>query len=145
MKKFILLITVFFLLPCSLVYAQTNWVTANQLTIGWDAVSSLENGDQIPENSKIVYEIYTKDWKDVSGTTMKDVGNTEDTTFTITLEQEGRYFIGVKAIRKDLTNNEILSESTISWSDNPDYVSEQNIFGTRYFLAPGQVKKLNIR
>ena len=145
MKKLIFLIIVFIVFLSSLSFAQTNWITANQLTVGWDAVIVLEDGNAIPAGSKVVYEVFTKDWKDSSGTTVQSIGKTEDTIYTVTFAQEGRYFIGVKAIREDVTNNEVLSESVISWSDNPDYVYEQNIFGSRYFLAPGQAKKLNIK
>jgi len=138
MKKIILAaILIVIALPLNL-YAVDYWESANSRTIGWDAVTSLSNGNPIPEGDVIEYVIYTAN---EDKTNIAEMGKTTDTTFVVTLSEEGRKIVGVKTVRK--RGEEILSESEVAWSDDPQYVSTAGTFGLKYFISPGEVRNLH--
>ena len=120
-----------------------DWVTANQSTIAWDAVTTLSNGDPVPENNTIGYAVYlANSITDPNKTNPAELGSILELSYLVTLNNEGSYFVGVKAIRK-LSDGTIVGESNIAWSDNPEYTSGGNSFGIRYFLPPACVHNVN--
>lgn len=130
MFKRILIGLIVLLMFTTVASAEIVWVAANQRTVRWDAVTKLENGKDIPADNTIKYRIYTKS----EDGTVTQVGETDTDNYTVTLQNEGRYVIGVQAVRYDKDGKEV-SKSTISWSDNPDAVLDTT-FGISYFVAP---------
>ena len=120
--------------------AQT-WHTANQATVAWDAVL-LDNGDPIPPTDTIEYVVYLSNAiTDPDKINPVEVATTTNLEQLITLNVEGSYFVGVKAVRKiaDGTN---VGESTVAWSDDPQYVQNGQTFGLRYFLPPAAPREI---
>lgn len=111
-----------------------DWTAANQVTIAWGAVTTLSAGEPIPEGDIINYEVFV-----VSETGNKEAdrvsqGKTPDLQFTITFTEEGRFFVGVRALR--LRDAALIGVSTFAWSDNPVFVKDGLTFGIVFFLGP---------
>lgn len=140
-----LFLIVFFLVSiCSVVHSQ-EWVTANQVTITWDAVIAFENGDPIPATDIIGYGVYLAREADTDKIDHIHLGVTTDTLYTITLDKnlpEGRYFVGLKTIRK-LADGTHVAESIIGWTDNPDIVLDGKIFGLSHYFIPMMVNGIS--
>lgn len=136
MKKVLAVCTLlFFLLYAGSVFGQT-WYTANQATVAWDAVTTLDNGDPIPTTDTVEYVVYLANaTTDPNKTNPVEVGRTTNLEDTITLNVEGSFFVGCQAIRKDSAGTQ-LSASIIGWSDDPAIVFNGQTFGIRYFLPP---------
>jgi len=130
------LIMLFILAPAALFAAVDNWHTANQFTVAWDAVTTLEDGTPVPANSTVSYKVYTK--PDGAPSPITEVASVTVLEATITLSTEGKYIIGIKAIRS--VDAVQVSESTISWSDDSAVVSSAETFGVLYYLPPGAVR-----
>ena len=112
------------------------WHTANQITITWDAVTELQGGVAIPETDIIEYRVYLSNTiTDPDKTNPAEIDITGDTSYVITLVNEGQYFVGLQTIRK-LVDGEVIGESYIGWTDDPAIVSNGVTFGIRHFLPP---------
>ena len=112
------------------------WHTANQITIVWDAVTEMQGGVAIPETDIIEYRIHLSNAiTDPDKTNLIEIDITGDTSYTITLMDEGQYFVGLQTIRK-LADGEVIEESVIGWTDDPVIVLDGNTFGIRHFLPP---------
>jgi hypothetical protein len=118
-----------------------DWVTANQATIQWDAVTADADGDPLPVGTHVEYKVvYT------SQTTPDKANPTvvETTTLlesTITFAVKGKYIMGVQALHVEDGTGEQLAESVFAWSDvktdckDTDGDGEGNDFGIRFFAA----------
>ena len=110
------------------------WHTVNQITVSWGAVTEMEGGIPIPEEDIIEYRVYIADVDKIDLTAM---GITGDLFYTITLQDEGQYFVGLQTIRKiRVGSDNVTKESIISWTDDPAICLDGNTFGIRYFLPP---------
>lgn len=119
----------------SVAYAQT-WVTANQGTVAWDAVAPVATGDTIK------YQVYTR-----IGTTGDGAPVGAEITATqlaITFTVEGRYFVGVKAIRYPIGETVGIPSAATSWSNDPLVCAAAGPFGFVYFVAPVNPKGLHV-
>lgn len=136
MKRFlIVLFLIFSLVIGGIALAQT-WHTANQATVEWDAVTTIDNGDPLPPTDTIEYVVYLANAiTDPNKDNPAEIARTTNTNQLITLNVEGQYFVGVKAIRKIADGTEV-GESVVAWSDDPQYVQNGETFGLRYFLPP---------
>ena len=124
-----------FILCASLSFAQT-WYTANQSTVEWDRVTTLSNGDPLGAGEVVKYRVYLKNA--VNGGTpavVSPAGDVATNSFTVTLNTEGSYFVGVSAVRYDSTDT-VLGESSIAWSDDPTVCANSEDFGIRYYFLP---------
>jgi len=131
----IFFIVSFFVLSGSMVHSQ-EWVTANQSTITWDAVVGSISGTAFPESDIIEYKVYLSNAiTDPDKDNLVEVGVTENTTYAVTLNVEGRFFVGLQTIRKSEEGN-ILAESIIGWSSDPTITTNGHTFGLQYFLLP---------
>ena len=130
MKK--LAIVIALILITSAAFAQ-QWHTANQTTVAWDSA-----GDGI------VYDIWLSNATTDPGKTnpVKIGEDIAELRYTITLNVEGRYFAGAQS--KRYVDGELVGASDIAWSDDPEVCFEGKTFGLRYFVPPGQAKKLRI-
>ena len=103
------------------------WHTANQITVAWDAVMTSIEGTTIP-TEQVSYEVFVYE----EGTTLEmSMGTVADTTFTLTLPHEGKWYWGVKAIRT--VGGVIVGESRTVWSIEPAYDH-----GIQYWAAPNE-------
>jgi len=120
------------------------WHTANQVTIGWDPVTTLVGGVSIDtETSLIKYAVYIKNA--VTGGEPVQVTETEATEFTITLGTEGKYFLGVQSLRYNADGSSLVAQSEVAWSDNPESCQDGEAFGVQYFEAPDKAGGLHVQ
>ena len=134
MKKFWLLCIL--LIPLA-AFAATDWVQTNQATAAWDAVTTLADGKPVPATDTVKYQVWTKRESDAP---VKVGGEITATQLTITFSAEGRYTIGVQAIRTSPNFTEPQA-SAVSWSDDPLVVAT-NPFGVVYIVPPAKPKGL---
>jgi hypothetical protein len=140
MKKTLsIFIVILLFLFAGIAGAQT-WYPANEKTVAWDAVTTLESGDTIPADNVVRYEIYIKN---ADGTNIVAVSSTIQTSCTIPFSDEGKFFWGVKAIRE--VNGENVSESVINWSDNPDVCFNNEAHGIINYSKPGAPNGLRVQ
>ena len=126
---------------CNRAEAQT-WHSTNQITIAWDAVTQTVEGNPIPP-AEVSYDLFVS-----NAITDPDKSNpsqiAEDvlpTQYTVTLNVEGKFFIGVRAART--VEGERESESTICWSDNGECTPVP--FGLRRYAPPAGVTGLRVQ
>ena len=118
------------------------WKTTNQATVEWDIKTDIVPGTPIPAGNEIRYNVYL-----ANSITDPDHANpvkltTEPitaTSFLVTLGGEGKYHVGVSAVRYD--NGELVDESSINWSD-VNGEATPNPFGIRYYVPMSNVKGL---
>jgi hypothetical protein len=121
------------------------WYTANQITVTWDAVTTLSNNSTIPVDNLIEYTVYLSNIiTDSDKLNPIEVETVNVTESTVTLDIEGQYFVGLKTIRK-LANGTFIEESVIGWSDDPLVVLDEHTFGLKYFLSPATIKGLRCK
>ena len=130
MKVLITLALLILSIP-SISIAQT-WYTANQVTMQWDAVTLMQDGTAIPAADQVRYQPYQKLNSVEIGTAIGP--EITDTQKLYTFGIEGSYLLGVKALR--YVSGVKVSESGISWSDNPAVCQGGNTFGVIFYRAP---------
>jgi hypothetical protein len=118
------------------------WVTANQATVQWDAITADSDGDPLPAGTHVEYKVFMANAiTDPNHTNPSEVGQTAQTEYTITLGVKGSYHVGVKALHIEDGTGEQLAESVFAWSDNPDDCQDTDgdgtgdPFGIRFFAA----------
>jgi len=134
------LIMFVFLSVCPL-YA-IDWITANQVTLAWAPVATLENGEPIPDGNIIKYEIFYVPDNGNKSTDYSLLGETLDAEYVITFTDEGSFILGVRATR--WINEQLRGKSEIVWTDNPDAMKEKTAQGIIFFRLPGRTKNLEI-
>ena len=111
------------------------WKATNQATIAWDQVTTLENGDPLPANNTIKYRVYLANAvTDSDKTNPALLGEIDQLQYTLTLNSEGKYFVGVQSVRYDENALEI-EVSTVNWSDVNGAMTP-NPFGLVHYLPP---------
>jgi hypothetical protein len=102
----------------------TKWVKSNNVTVAWDAPTSLEDGTTISKDLELRYNVYID----------RDTDNTHDdkelltaepiaeTKYTIaSIEHKGKYFIGIQTLAYRVKDGELYGDpnvSRIAWSSN---------------------------
>ena len=114
----------------------TTWKVANQVTVAWDAVTTLTDGTPIPAGSTIQYQVYIR--TDPTGNPLASGNPITATQALVTFAAEGFYDIGIKAQR--VVSGQVISESTVAWSNDPLVAQGGNDFGVQYYLSPGEIK-----
>lgn len=135
----LVILTVFlFIFPSPV--AAFDWFTANQATVAWDAVTAKTDGQPLDALDSMEYSIYLSD----SLLPLKDstvvAWRGPELQTTLTLLQEGAFFVGIKAHR--IRDGDEVSQSIVVWSDEPLYTNDQP-FGLRYWMAPAAVTGLH--
>ena len=125
--------------------AADNWYIANQIDLSWDAVTHLPNGDAIPEEDTIKYQIFlVEDGADKANDALL-VATVETIPYTITMQWDGDYYAGVKAQRFiPAYPDDPVSESVIAWSDDAQYCQNGSTFGIRFYYPP-DISNFNMR
>jgi hypothetical protein len=118
------------------------WHAANQATVAWDAVTLLANGNPVPPGDVIDYKIYlanavTDPDKATPALIQEGIAETQ---YTITLNAEGKYFVGFQAARK--VEGVEVGVSGITWSDDPEEAPIP--FGLLYYAPPADVTGLSV-
>ena len=134
-------ILILFLTPYA---GSLEWQTANQITIGWDAVTTLPDGDPLPVGNTIKYNVYLVNSVTDPDKTNPVLLNSEpisELRYTMTLNTEGKFFVGVTAVRYD--GAELVGESTTNYSDI-NGVMTPNPFGVRYYVIPNPPANLHV-
>ncbi len=127
--KGVVLSLVLFLLTCVNGYA-IEWYSANQATVEWSYDSSWAEWVNSGETKQVKFNVYLK--KSIDGApVLLTLDPISDVMFTVTLQDEGKYFIGVTSVK--ILDNEVVSESEISWSYTPEVCAGLKDFGVRYF------------
>ena len=136
MRKFrVFLVMVFLFVFLSNAYA-IEWIPTNQSTVGWDAVTSLDGENPIPEGDSVSYRIYIRK---LPHGEQEVQGDTPSLQYTITFTIEGKFFAGVQTVRIPAGETEE-ALSVITWSDSTDVVAVPTPFGIRYFVNPSSPK-----
>ena len=132
-----------FMLVATLAWAQP-WHTANQVTVAWDAVTTDENGQPLDmTEATVAYKLYLVNARtDPNKTNPVELAQVAETTYTLTLGTEGRYYFGVAAVRVTVDEGNVVGAASIAWSD--DTTLTDSPFGLRYFVPPGQAKQVRI-
>ncbi|MCK4525913.1 hypothetical protein KAW18_00975 [candidate division WOR-3 bacterium] len=139
-KLFLILVLAVFLVSSVSAFGQ-EWHTVNQATITWSPVTGAEGGTPFPETDVIEYRVWLSNAvTDPDKTNPVEVGITEETMFVVTLNVEGRYFVGLQTMRSILMGpddeKKLVGESRIGWSDEPEIALDGNIFGLQHYLPP---------
>jgi hypothetical protein len=122
-----------------------DWTTANQVTIGWDAVTTLSDGTPIPDTDVIVYEAFVLNTNiNPDKSTAISLGEIAETERLITFAYEGKYLFGIRTIRYDSDGN-LLMKSEIAWSDDSLYAANGTSFGVVYYLAPSNPTGIRLK
>lgn len=134
MKKLIasLLVIVMLTLPS---VAMARYVTANQVTVGWDAVTyTLESTE------RLVYEVAVFNNATDPGkeNPIAVYENVEDTQFLVTMLTKGFYAIGVRSVVQVMLEGAWINaaESEYAYSDVAENVKDGEIFILLYYPAP---------
>lgn len=138
MKRYLILAIMLFAIPC---FGQT-WHTTNQVTLAWDAVTTLSTGDPIPAADTVKYQAYVK-FQDASATPVAVGSEVDATQQTISFSTEGRYYLCVDAVRY-ITGEAEGQRSGISCSHDGAVTASGAPFGVKYFHKPTGPNKLRI-
>jgi hypothetical protein len=146
MKKFLAALLI---IPFVLCYVATpamaiTWVTANQTTVGWDAVTADVDGDPFAPGTHAEYEVYlVNSITDPGKTAPEKVGQTTELTLVISLVVKGSYWVGVRVVQIDDATSEVLSQpGAFAWSDVPADCKDGIDFGIRFFAAAAATTNL---
>ena len=111
---------------------------ANQVTIEWDIVTTMTNGDPIPAGDVITYRV----WQRLNGVE-DEIAEVSITEYTFTFIHEGIYTAGVQTVRYPENGDPPLI-SGINWSD-VNGVMTPNPFFLGYYLAAPAPENLRIQ
>lgn len=144
LTSILILSAVFFcLLAAPTVYAQSQHHVANQVTIGWDAVSAPQPTDRIK------YNVYTKNTLGSGTAVLATEKPIVTTQALLTFPKEGKFLVGVSTVREVMDADTVISttESVIGWSDDRLIVAggEPGTFDIWYFVpadVPAGLRKI---
>ncbi len=135
MRKLIVLLIIVLLIPVlgTIAWGQT-WFTADKLSVDWGASTTLIDGSPIPTGDVIKYKLYIKDA--INPLAVEELITSDLTvqTYEVKFTKEGRFFIGVCAVRYS-GGTTYIGKSVIAWSSDPLYTLN-NPFGGVYYISP---------
>jgi len=125
-------------------------VTANQMTVGWDAVTSNDDGTTIGPDQVVEYQVWVQKFQ-AAGATPTLVGTTDELQYTITFPDEGVWQIGFSAKKYQITTDpdggpdvkSYSGESVIAWSVDATVCLDGQTFAGVYLKIPGKGGGLN--
>lgn len=119
-----------------------DWITANQVTLSWNPITTLENGDPIPDGNVIKYEIFIVPETGNKTTDLLSLGETIDAEYVLTFSDEGNFILGVRASR--WINNALRATSVIIWTDDPTVMKDGTAQGIIFYRLPEKMTNLEI-
>lgn len=115
------------------------WFRVDSAAVAWDPVTTMVLTDSttapLPAGETVSYRLWLKDQ---AGTVEQYGADQTATTATLTFTEEGRWVVGIQAVRFPGTVDEEVSD--ITWSDSTDATMVPNPFGIRIHYPPGQVR-----
>ena len=135
------ILTIALILFATIASAQT-WHTTNQVTLAWDAVTTLSNGDPIPAVDTVRYQAYVK-FQDAAATPVAVGSEIDATQQVISFSTEGRYYLCVDAVRY-ITGEPEGQRSGLSCSHDGAVTQTGVPFGVKYFHKPTGPNRLRI-
>jgi hypothetical protein len=134
---FVILLCFFMALLSASIASGQIFYPANEKTIAWDAVTTVVDADgndfPISATDVIKYKVLLASYDGSQIGTPQVLGITTNTNYVVTLSDEGKYVVGVSALRYlSPSDEESISESTITWSHLPEGV-EGEPFGLVLF------------
>lgn len=139
-RKFVFaLILAVFGLVVSLPAQAVDFTVVNQKTISWAPVTKTTEGNDIPAGDTIKYQVWLVQDQAAKDTAIKVGPELDVTSYTITFTAEGRWLVGVEAIRIPAASTDDVRRAPITWSDSDDTALVPAPFGFIYFEAPAQV------
>jgi hypothetical protein len=120
-----------------------DWLTANQVTLAWNPVTSMEGGAAIPEGDVISYEVFSVPEIGDKALDLKLEGETLSTEMTISFIEEGRFYLGVRAVRQKYDKR--VSQSQVIWTDDPGAMKDGKAQGVIFSRAPSEPLDLEIK
>ena len=132
-----------FVLICAQFANAVDWLTANQVTLAWNPVISMEGGAAIPEGDVISYEVFSVPEIGDKALDLKLEGETLSTEMTISFIEEGRFYLGVRAVRQKYDKR--VSQSQVIWTDDPGVMKDGEAQGVIFFRAPSEPLDLEIK
>ena len=115
--------------------AQT-WYTANQVTLAWDAVPKV-----LPTDQANKYQVYSRN--DLVSLGSPIGSEITATQLVVSFTTEGRYYLGVEAIRYPAGEAVGIKSTTKAWS-NVAADTANNPFGVMFFAAPSGASGLRL-
>lgn len=108
-----------------------DFITANQTSIAWNPVTKSDDGKVTFAAGEITYSVYIANAiTDPNKENPSKVRTIPETQTTLTLNTEGKYFVGISSVRTVAGN--LIGESAIAWSDEVTPA-----FGIQFFVIPG--------
>lgn len=132
-KVFIIFVILIF---ASIAQAQT-WHTANRVTLAWDAVPPVAEGDTIK------YQVYVK-FQLTTAAPVAAGGEINATEASISFSTEGRYYLCAQTVRYPALETEAQT-SIITCSDDGANTATGIPFGVKYFVKPNGPGKLRLQ
>jgi len=145
MKKLFVLMVITIILMIASISVADDWYATNQVTVRWDAVTTLIDGSSVPEGDLVTYSLYARSVQ--SSTEILVVPGTSDVETQISFVNEGDDHIGIRAIRTVPAVGEIPERtfySVIGWSDDPLVVKDGVTFGVSFYIPLSNVGGLGI-
>lgn len=136
MKKIIMILVFAVCLSFPSMILAQNWYITDQGTIEWDAVTVLGNGDPIPIGDIVQYQVYLCRYDEPKENAVPEGSPTDLTEYTFTLVNEGRYWVGVRALRTPQGETEAIPSPGIAWSDDPLVCESSETFGFKLYFSP---------
>ncbi len=134
-KVFFGVLCMIFLFAC----AHINWINTNEVTIEWEAVTTLADGSNIPENNEVRYLVYIDNQnmhvkemveKYVDDVKIDAITPIAETSCKIRFKDKGSFLIGVQSVLYNNEKKTVKMRSGISWSDSK-IGTKNNLFGVR--------------
>ena len=117
------------------------WHPANQVTLAWDAVTTLHDGTAVPAGSVVKYQVYKRMLPATTGEAVG--GEITEPSQPVSFAVEGGYYLGVKSLR--YVDGSMVGESAIAWTDVAANCANGEAFGVTYWMAPALVKGLRLQ
>ena len=133
-KLFIIVLFAAMIVVPGLSLGQT-WYNTNQATLLWGAVVTLDEDIPLPAGETMYYHAYLKKGSADSVPIKVSSDPFEALEYTFTFEEEGKYFMGVSAVRV-LEGEEY--ESPVAWSHNEIDCRNNEAFGILYIVTPAK-------
>jgi hypothetical protein len=136
MKKISIAIALCFTLALAGIALAEDWYPANGSTLAWDQNYTVTRADgttfTVPA-SEVTFRVYRVLAANVAKTNPEFLGNTVEKTFLVRFAEEGKYHLGVQAVRTVAGIESIASP--IGWSDDAA-LTDNKPFGVVFVIPP---------
>ena len=123
MKKIIIIFACLIFFCSSTCFSAIEWKKISEGELRWDAVTTADGA-----NIKIEYDVFLA--QNIAEDIVK-IATTKELKYKFKLYAEGRYYAGVRAVRKLSDGTNI--ESEIAWSNDQNSVKDGKIFGIQHY------------